>query len=177
MSGSPLNPSGFADGDDFWSYTEGADPLRLELAARGGKHVLGILREWIGSQATRLEWEYGWVISVEEDDSDWEVVVQGLTGDERVLCLRFPEPIAATLDLRLAIETVYQDGSAVMLFAPADAEDPIGDGCDGTLVAVIPERVENFGQHIPLASGGQRYGLLPDWWPAQVNLPSIPAAG
>lgn len=176
VSGSPLNPSGFTGGDEPWSRTEAADPIRLELAARGARHVLGILREWVGDQADRLEWEYGWVISVEERFDDWEVVVQGLTGEERVLSLLVPEPIPETLDLRLAVDWIYKDGSAVVLFEPADSEHPVGENCDGILIGVIPERVENFGQRIPLVSAGQEYGLLPEWWPAQASLPPIPAA-
>lgn len=176
VSDSPQGPSGFAGGGDAWIYVEGADPLRLELAARGAKHVLGVLGEWAGDQAGRLEWEYGWVISVEERHSDWEIVVQGLTGEDRVLCLLVPEAIGETLELRRAVEAVYRAGSSVILFAPADSEHPVGDNCDGVLVAIIPERPENYGHRVPLVSGGQRYGLLPEWWPAQASLPPMPTA-
>ncbi len=176
VSGTPLNPSGFAGGDDSWTHAEGADPLRLELATRGANHVLSILQDWVGNRVGRLDWEYGWVISVEQRDREWEVVIQGLTGDERVLCLLVPEPTGKTLDLRLAVEAICSAGSAVLLFAPAGGEHPVGDQCDGTLVGVVPERVENFGRHIPLVTAGQHYGKLPRWWPVQASFPPIPVA-
>lgn len=174
VSDSPQDPSGFAGGGDAWIYIEGADPVRLELAGRGAKHVLGVLQEWVGDQAGQLEWEYGWVISVEEREREWEVVVQGLTGDERVLSLLVPAAVTQTHELRLAVEAVCRAGSVLMLYAPADFEHPIGDRCDGALVGIIPERVENYGHHMRLVSASQRFGLLPEWWPTNVELPPIP---
>lgn len=165
----PLNPGSYA-----WVYLEAADPLHLELARRGAEHVLGVVADWVGWEYDHLAWEYGWVIQVEDRDSEWEVIVQGLTDDERVLNLLVPEPTSATLDLRLAVDLVAKGGSVVLVYDSAKRRNSAGEGCSGTLVGIVPAAVDTFGTQILLVTAGQQYGLLPEWWPTLAPLPPIP---
>jgi hypothetical protein len=119
----------FDPGGDAWVYVEAADPLHLELARRGAEHVLGVVADWVGWEYGQLAWEYGWVIQVEERDSEWEVIVQGLTDGDRVLNLLVPEARSTTLDLRLAVDLVAQGGSVLLVYDPAKRRNSAGEGC------------------------------------------------
>lgn len=92
------------------------------------------------------------------------MIVQGLTDGDRVLNLLVPEPVAATLDLRLAVELVAKSGSVLLFYDRAKRRNSAGEGCSGSLVGIVPAAVDTFGTEILLVTAGQQYQLLPQWW-------------
>ena len=176
MSENPENLPGLPldSGGDAWVFVEAADPLSLELARRGAEHVLAVLADWLPWEYSQLAWEYGWVIQVEDRDAEWEVIVQGLTDDDRVLNMLVPEPTSETLDLRLAVDLVAKAGSVLLIYDPTKRRNRAGEGCSGTLVGIVLAAVDTFGIKILLVTAGQQYGLLPEWWPTLADLPPIP---
>ena len=155
-------------------YVEAADPLLEEWARCGAEYVIGVVADWAGWEYSQLAWEYGRVIQVEDRGGEWEVIVQGLTDSDRVLNLLVPDVTPATLDLRLAVDLGWRRGESVMFFYERrKLQNSAGEGCSGTLVGVVPAAVDAFLSEILLVTAGQRYGLLPEWWPTLAPLPPI----
>ncbi len=168
----PVEPTRARVDEEFFI----ADPLRADLARRGGERLADLMATWSRGMVRReeLSSSYGRIVRFRDLGTYCDLWFQPANGDPAVLCV-LADRLESSIGFSRVASQLTGHGDVVIITTEPYAGCPPFPRYNAVLHGICPTPVERFTSEACLFLSGVDYGIMPEDWPPSVVLDRIVA--